>query len=132
MATLHLLFINFVSLFILIIACINFINLSTSKSIQRSREVGIRKALGASKLKLILQFMGESLLTTVVSFLLALATTEWVLLVLFENIGLHYISIVIALPTGNVGILQKYSVHAQINCHLNVITCIVNYTYFLH
>lgn len=69
--------IKFVNLFsliawiILIIACINFMNLSTARSEQRAREVGVRKVMGAGKSKLIGQFIGESLFMAFVSALLA-------------------------------------------------------------
>jgi putative ABC transport system permease protein len=57
---------------ILIIACINFMNLATARSEQRSREVGVRKVLGAAKKKLILQFISESMLMSFLSTLLAI------------------------------------------------------------
>jgi putative ABC transport system permease protein len=57
---------------ILVIACINFMNLSTARSERRSREVGIRKAIGARRGGLIMQFMGESLLMAFISFLFSL------------------------------------------------------------
>ena len=58
--------------FMLLIACINFMNLSTANSSRRSREVGIRKVLGSQKFELIRQFLTESLLLTVVALALAL------------------------------------------------------------
>ena len=58
--------------FILLIACINYINISTAKAARRSREVGMRKALGAGKRQLTFQFMGESLLLTAMSVVIAL------------------------------------------------------------
>ncbi|MCZ6520591.1 MAG: FtsX-like permease family protein, partial [Bacteroidetes bacterium] len=87
-----------IAIFILAIACINFINLATSKSIQRGREVGIRKVMGASRGRLVIQYLGESFLTTLISFLVAFGLTEWVLLVLFNKIagielGLDYLTI---------------------------------------
>ncbi len=54
---------------ILIIACINFMNLSTARSEQRAREVGVRKVMGAGKAKLIRQFIGESVFTSLLSAL---------------------------------------------------------------
>lgn len=56
---------------ILLIACINFMNLATARSEKRAREVGVRKVLGAGKQSLILQFIGESILMAVASALLA-------------------------------------------------------------
>jgi predicted permease len=58
---------------ILIIACINFMNLATARSEQRAREVGVRKVLGAGKGKLIGQFMGEALIMALLSALVAVA-----------------------------------------------------------
>ena len=63
--------------FILLIACINFMNLSTARSERRAKEVGIRKVVGAPKSKLIAQFIGESVL---ISFLAALVAIGVVLL----------------------------------------------------
>jgi putative ABC transport system permease protein len=51
-----------IALFVLVIACINFMNLATARSIKRSAEVGVRKSLGASRLSLVRQFMGEAML----------------------------------------------------------------------
>ena len=57
--------------FVLIIACINFMNLTTARSAARAKEVGIRKAIGAGKADLIKQFFGESAVVTFFSLLLA-------------------------------------------------------------
>jgi putative ABC transport system permease protein len=62
-----------VALFILIIACINFMNLTTARSASRAREVGIRKVLGSERRELIAQFLVESTLMTILSFLIAFA-----------------------------------------------------------
>ncbi|MEM9326471.1 MAG: ABC transporter permease [Bacteroidota bacterium] len=62
-----------VGLLTLLIACINFVNLSTAKSLQRAKEIGMRKVLGSSKQHLILQFMGEAFLTTVFAAVLSIA-----------------------------------------------------------
>ena len=62
-----------VALFILIIAGINFINLTTARSVERAKEVGIRKVVGAQKKQLMLQFVGESLIITLLAFILGIA-----------------------------------------------------------
>jgi len=60
-----------IALFILIIACINFMNLSTARATKRAHEVGVRKAIGARRKALIAQFLGESLLISFLSLLAA-------------------------------------------------------------
>lgn len=57
---------------VLVIACINFINLTIARSLKRSREIGIRKVVGSGKRQLVIQFMGESFLLSLFSFLFAL------------------------------------------------------------
>ena len=60
------------ALIILFIASINFINLSTAQSSKRAKEVGLRKVVGSTRIKLIIQFISESILTTLISFILAI------------------------------------------------------------
>ena len=59
--------------FVLLLACINFMNLSTARSEQRAKEVGIRKTIGSRRYQLIGQFLGESVLTAGLAFLIAIA-----------------------------------------------------------
>ncbi|MEO6720376.1 MAG: ABC transporter permease [Ferruginibacter sp.] len=57
--------------FVLLLACINFINLSTARSEKRAREVGVRKAIGSGKRSLVLQFLSESFLVVIIAFVLS-------------------------------------------------------------
>jgi putative ABC transport system permease protein len=68
-----------IAVFILIIACINFMNLATARSAKRAAEVGVRKVLGAEKKSLVYQFLGESLIFAFISFLVALLMTKLLL-----------------------------------------------------
>jgi putative ABC transport system permease protein len=61
-----------IAIFILLLACINFINLSTARSANRAREVGLRKVVGSYRSSLVHQFLGESILYSLISFVLAL------------------------------------------------------------
>jgi putative ABC transport system permease protein len=61
--------------FILVIACFNFVNLATAKSLQRAKEVGVRKTIGADRKQLILQFIGETFLLAVISMIIAIILT---------------------------------------------------------
>jgi len=63
---------SLIGLLVLIIACINFINLTTARSEKRAREVGVRKAIGSRKSELVVQFLFESLLNTLIAFCLSL------------------------------------------------------------
>ncbi|HLO37804.1 MAG TPA: ABC transporter permease, partial [Lacibacter sp.] len=58
-----------VGIFVLLLACINFMNLSTARSEKRAKEVGIRKAVGSDRSRLIKQFLGESVLVSIISFI---------------------------------------------------------------
>ncbi|MES2267324.1 MAG: ABC transporter permease [Bacteroidota bacterium] len=75
-----------IALFVLLIACINFMNLSTARSANRAREVGVRKVLGSSRKSLIAQFLSESLLVTLFATITALLTA-WALLPLFNQMA---------------------------------------------
>jgi putative ABC transport system permease protein len=65
-----------VALSVLLIACINFMNLATARSANRAREVGLRKVVGASRPQIIRQFFAESMLTALASFVIALGLLE--------------------------------------------------------
>ena len=68
-----------VAVFILLIACINFMNLSTARSMKRAREVGLRKVVGACRKQLVFQFIGESLILSFIGLIFALILVESVL-----------------------------------------------------
>ena len=82
--------------FILLIACINYMNLSTAKSEKRAREVGIRKVIGARKTSLIGQFIGESILIAFIAGVFALLLAElnigWFNDLLYSNLSIPYSS----------------------------------------
>ena len=83
-----------VGIFILLIACCNFINLSTAKSIQRSKEIGLRKVIGATRSQLVIQFFSESFLFSIIAAALAIAAVILVLPVFNsftgKNLSLDY------------------------------------------
>jgi putative ABC transport system permease protein len=66
---------SIIALFILLIACFNFVNLATAKSLQRAKEVGIRKTIGANREQLVLQFVGETVLLSMLSTIGAVAVS---------------------------------------------------------
>jgi putative ABC transport system permease protein len=83
-----------IGIFLLVIACVNFINLSTAQAINRSREVGVRKVLGSSRLQLGVQFISETFLITLFAILLAIMISETVIKYLNELLKLNlYINI---------------------------------------
>ncbi len=74
-----------VAIFILLIACINFMNLSTARSLKRAKEIGVRKVIGARRSELIKQFLAEALLYTLLAVLISIVVLV-VLLPLFNNL----------------------------------------------
>jgi putative ABC transport system permease protein len=75
-----------IALFILVIACINFINLTVARSVKRAKEIGIRKIAGSGRRQLIIQFLGESIFLSAIAFIIAIILVQW-LLPLFNNLA---------------------------------------------
>ncbi len=91
-----------IAVFIFLIACINFMNLSTAGASKRAREVGIRKVLGSMKGQLLGQFLAESLLLTAVAMILAVALVYWTLPLfnglIGQTVNIHWRSMPWLLP----------------------------------
>jgi len=90
---------SLIALFILLIACINFMNLSTARSANRGKEVGLRKVLGAYKKRLVMQFLIESTGFAIVALILAL-NLIWFLLPAFNDLTGKEITMVSLLSWG--------------------------------
>ncbi|WP_084650750.1 ABC transporter permease [Runella zeae] len=101
-----------IAAFIQLIACINFVNLTTARSVRRAKEVGVRKAVGAFRSVLIGQFLGESMLIAFISIFLALPIVQLLLpflnsltdsaleLNVTQNVDILVITVSVALLTG--------------------------------
>ena len=89
---------SIVAVFILLIACVNFMNLATARSIKRAKEVGVRKVVGAEKKFLIMQFMGESLIVSMLAAVLALVFVI-LLLPAFNNVVEKHITLNLTDPS---------------------------------
>ncbi len=87
-----------IGVFVLLLACINFMNLSTARSEKRAKEVGIRKAVGSVRGQLVFQFLSESLVITLIAFALALVFTQ-LALPLFNEIADKKVAILWTNPT---------------------------------
>lgn len=81
-----------IAVLILLIACINFMNLSTIRAVERSKEVGLRKVMGALRNNLVVQFIGESFLLTIIACLLAVGLLQ-LLMPLYNQLLGHTLSI---------------------------------------
>lgn len=75
-----------IALFVLLIACINFVNLTVARSVKRAKEIGVRKVIGGTRKQLITQFLGESFFLCTLAFVLAIAMVQLVLPV-FDNLA---------------------------------------------
>jgi putative ABC transport system permease protein len=73
-----------IALFVLLIACINFINLTVARSVKRAKEIGIRKVIGGNRKQLMMQFLGESFLLCTIAFALAVLLVKLILPVFNE------------------------------------------------
>lgn len=93
-----------IALFILIVASINFMNLSTARSANRAREVGIRKVMGSLRTHLVRQFLTESFVLTFASFVLALGFV-WLFLPVFNDLALKKLSVPFGEPSFYVGLV---------------------------
>lgn len=82
----YVLIFSAVGIFILIIASINYANLATARSLKRAKEAGVRKAIGASKMQLVLHFFSESLLYTIAAFAISLVIA-WIVLPFFNELA---------------------------------------------
>lgn len=69
---------SIIALFVLVIACFNFINLATARSFRRAKEIGVRKVVGADRKQLMLQFIGETVLLAVVSVVIATVAVAFI------------------------------------------------------
>ena len=77
---------GFIAGFLLLLGCVNFINLNTAQAYQRAKEIGIRKTLGSSKKQLISQFLGETFLLTVIAAVISLVLASYLLKVFSDFI----------------------------------------------
>jgi ABC-type antimicrobial peptide transport system permease subunit len=89
---------SIIALFILVIACVNFMNLTTARFMKRAKEIGIRKVAGAIRLSLIKQFIGEAILIAFISLILALAVAV-LLLPMFNGLTQKHISLPVNDPS---------------------------------
>jgi putative ABC transport system permease protein len=80
---------SMIAVFILIIACINFMNLSTAKASKRLKEVGVKKAIGANRIELIIQYLGESMTLSFIALLIAICIVLLLLPQFSEITGKH-------------------------------------------
>ncbi|MDD2964390.1 MAG: ABC transporter permease [Bacteroidales bacterium] len=89
-------FFSFIAIFILVIACINFMNMATASAERRAKEVGIRKATGAIRWQIMAQYLTESALIAIIAHVVAMILVElwlpWFNVLADKNIELHYLS----------------------------------------
>jgi putative ABC transport system permease protein len=89
-----------IAAFLLLLGCINFLNLTTASSIQRAKEIGIRKTIGGTKAQLIIQFLCETVLLTVLAALLSITLMPWLIKLFADFIP----------PAINMGMLKQANI----------------------
>jgi predicted permease len=104
---------SLIGLFLVIIACINFVNLATAQAVDRAKEVGVRKVLGSRKQQLVVQFLSESLIVSlaavIIAFVIAFVVLPFLNQLLETKIVLHIdpaILIFLTIVTGSVTLLS--------------------------
>ncbi|NKB33270.1 MAG: FtsX-like permease family protein [Pseudomonadales bacterium] len=102
---------------ILFIACINYINLATARSINRAKEIGLRKVVGAERNQLVVQFLSESILLTLFAFVFALVATQ-ALLPIFNGFTLKSLSMTSLLTPSMGGLVIALSLMVGISAGL--------------
>ena len=80
---------SLIGLFLLIIACVNFINLTTAQAVNRAREVGVRKVLGSNRAQLIFQFLGETGITVLLALFSSLLVVSFCIPFINDLLGVH-------------------------------------------
>nr|MCU0383421.1 ABC transporter permease [Cyclobacteriaceae bacterium] len=96
-----------IAIFVLVIACINFMNLATARSERRAREVGVRKSVGSRRRELVMQFLGESILITAFAFLISIIFVQ-ILLPFYNELTQKQLTIDFSIPVfwlGAIGIV---------------------------
>jgi putative ABC transport system permease protein len=78
---------SIIALFVLVIACFNFINLATARSFRRAKEIGVRKVLGAERKQIVFQFLGETMMLSLIAVIIATIATLFLIPVLNEFTG---------------------------------------------
>lgn len=94
-----------VGMFVIILACINFINLATARSVYRAKEVGIKKVVGSNRSRIVAQFLSESLIITLISFGIALASIGLFLPIFNQLLAKNYSMSILANPALMLGMV---------------------------
>ncbi|MGN6354888.1 MAG: ABC transporter permease [Parafilimonas sp.] len=101
---------SIIGIFLLVIACVNFINVTTAQAINRAREVGVRKVLGSSRRQLVMQFLGETGITTFIALLGSVIVALACLSLVNSLLGVHITSASLFTSKFITGILAAFVV----------------------